>query len=358
VTLRQIWRRLHLWIGIAGGIVFALMGLSGSSLVYEEDILSLLYPQILHVPADCTPAPPSALLAAAQAAATPLNGRVSYLRILDARDAPIRAAILVPDGSTEIFLLSPCSAAVIGPQPGKAFSQLFELHTRLLLGRDGRAVVGWIGVALMLTAISGLVIWWPRGRQWRRALQIQWNFGWFRRFLDLHKVAGALIAIPFLLQAITGAAIAFREPLLPAMLALGGSNPVRLPPASIDPPRDIDQMAAEALRLLPGGRITLISPPARTDGPVRIRLRMPGEVHQNGRSYVLFNARGAVIEQQNAPALPVANIAFDQLPYPLHTAELTGPIGRLLLFVTGLLPTLLFGTGFYIWLKRRTPKRT
>lgn len=357
VTLRQVWRRLHLWIGIAGGVIFALLGLSGSSLVYEEKILSLLYPQVMHVPVNCSPAPPSALLATAQAAAASLKGRVSYLRILDAEDAPVRAAILLPDDDTEILLLSPCDATVIGPQPGRIFAQLFELHTRLLLGRDGRMVVGWIGVALMLTAISGLVIWWPRGRQWRRALQVQWNFGWFRRLLDLHKVGGALIALPFLLQAVTGAAIAFREPLVPVMLALGGSKPARVAAAPLESQRNLDQMAAEALRLLPGGRITLISPPARADGPVRIRLRMPGEVHQNGRSYVLFNASGAVIEQQNALALPTANMAFDQLPYPLHTAELTGAVGRLLLFVTGLLPALLFGTGLYLWLKRRAPKR-
>lgn len=357
VTLRAFWRQLHLWIGVAGGAVFALLGLAGSLLVYEEDILGLLYPQSMHVAVGSAPAAPSALLAAAQAWAGPQQGRVSYLWLRGRGDEPVRAAIALPDGGTENLLIDPYTARAIGPLPGQLFPVLFEFHTRLLLGRDGRMVVGWIGVVLMLTAVSGLVIWWPRGRQWRRALQVQWNLGWWRAALDLHKAGGALIALPFLLQAVTGAAIAFREPLLPVMVLFGGSQPQRIAATPMTPPRTLDQMVAEAQRLLPEGQVTLIGLPARQGGPTRIRLRMPDEVHQNGRSYVLFDGSGAVIERQDAAALPAANVAFDQLPYPLHTAALAGAAGRLLLFITGLLPAFLFGTGLYLWLKRRFLRR-
>jgi uncharacterized iron-regulated membrane protein len=80
VTLRQFWRRLHLWIGLAGGIIFVLLGLTGSALVYQDEILSLLYPQQMRA-APGEIAAPSRILAAAQSGLPATNaGRVVILR--------------------------------------------------------------------------------------------------------------------------------------------------------------------------------------------------------------------------------------------------------------------------------------
>lgn len=363
MTLRQIWRRIHLWIGIAAGVVFVLLGLTGSALVYQEEILDLLYPDAMHVaahhPRQPQTAAPSQLIAAAQDAS---GGRVTLLRYPENPGRSLQAVIALPGGARQTLLLNPYTAAVIGPLPAGIFPWLFDLHARLLLDRSGREIVGWFGIVFAISAITGIILWWPlhptRWRAWKQALSLHWrNMSWFRRSFDLHKVGGAVVAVPLLLLSISGAAISFREAWLPLMAALGGVPQARpAAAAATGPAKSIDDLVTEAQRLLPGARLVFISPPARAGAPTRIRLREAGEIHQNGRSYVLFDSAGAVLDMQRVSQLPAANLVFDQLPYPLHTGYLFGEIGRLAVFISGLLPLLLFVTGIYIWLKRRTPR--
>jgi uncharacterized iron-regulated membrane protein len=357
VTLRQFWRRLHLWIGLAGGIIFVLLGLTGSALVYQDEILSQLYPKQMRVAAG-EAAAPSRILAAAQSALPAGGGRVVILRYPENNQRPIQA-VIEHGGERRTLLIDPVSAALIGPLPGgETFSVLLDLHSRLMLQAPGREIVGWVGVVLAVSAITGLILWWPRPRlrAWKQAWQLKWrNMSWQRRSFDLHKVSGAAIAVPMLLIALSGSALTFREPLLPLMTALGGipqAHPA-LQPVALENAKSLDALVDEALRQIPGARLVFISPPARPGGATRIRLRQPDEIHQNGRSYVLLDAAGTVLDLQRVSELPAANMVFDQLPYPLHTGYMFGEAGRFVVFIAGILPLLLFVTGLVIWLRRR-----
>lgn len=358
MTLRQIWRRLHLWIGLAAGAVFAMLGLTGSILVYQEEILDLLYPRIMHVAPGEALAPPSHFLATAQQA----GGRVAYLRYPEKPDRPVQATLDLPEGGRHTVLIDPYGATLIAPLPGQQlFALLLDLHSRMLVkGTTGRQIIGWFGVLLAISAITGIILWWPRPRQWKQALTLKWRgMSWYRRSFDLHKVGGAVITVPMLLLALSGSAISFREALLPVMSALGGISQARpaIQPVALENARSVDALAEEALRLMPDARIVFISPPARPGGATRIRLRQPDEIHQNGRSYVLFDATGTVLDLQRVSELPAANLVIDQLPYPLHTGYLFGALGRLIVFISGLLPALLFATGLYLWLRSRPFRR-
>ncbi|QDO97777.1 PepSY domain-containing protein [Ferrovibrio terrae] len=357
MTLRQFWRRLHLWIGLAGGIIFVLLGLTGSALVYQDEILSLLYPRQMRVTVSETAAP-SRILTAAQSALPAGDGRVVILRYPENPGRPIQA-LIEHGGERRTLLVDPANATLLGPLPGgEIFSVLLELHSRLMLQALGREIVGWVGVVLAISAITGLILWWPqpRLRAWKQALQLKWrNMSWQRRSFDLHKVMGSVIAMPMLLIALSGSALTFREPLLPLMTALGGIPQARpaVRPMTLENARSLDALVDEALRQIPGARLVFISPPARPGGATRIRLRQPDEIHQNGRSYVLLDAAGTVLDLQRVSELPAANLVFDQLPYPLHTGYMFGEAGRFVVFMAGILPLLLFVTGLVLWLRRR-----
>lgn len=357
MTLRQFWRRLHLWIGLAGGIIFVLLGLTGSALVYQDEILSLLYPQQMRMAGGETAAP-SRILTAVQSA-LPAGGRVVILRYPETAGRPIQALLEYSPGRRQTLLVDPATANIIGPLPGgETFSVLLELHSRLMLQAMGREIVGWVGVVLAISAVTGLILWWPRPRlrAWKQAWQLKWrNMSWPRRSFDLHKVSGTGIAVPMLLIALSGSALTFREPLLPLMTALGGIPQARpaVRPVALENARTLDALVDEALRQIPGARLVFISPPPRSGGATRIRLRQPGEIHQNGRSYVLLDAAGTVLDMQRVSELPIANMVFDQLPYPLHTGYMFGEAGRFVVFIAGILPLLLFVTGLVLWLRRR-----
>ena len=48
-----------------------------------------------------------------------------------------------------------------------------DLHYALRLGEAGRRAVALAGLALALSAASGLWLWWPAAGQWRQALRFK-----------------------------------------------------------------------------------------------------------------------------------------------------------------------------------------
>jgi uncharacterized iron-regulated membrane protein len=80
------------------------------------------------------------------------------------------------------------------------------LHGSLLFGRPGARVVGGIAFLLLLSAFSGMWLWWPmkgpvlRAMRWDRTQSTNAN---------LHHQMGYWFAVPLIILALTGASISF-----------------------------------------------------------------------------------------------------------------------------------------------------
>ncbi|MBL8994197.1 MAG: PepSY domain-containing protein [Spirochaetia bacterium] len=107
-------------------------------------------------------------------------------------------------GETRRIFIDPLSGRIIGERTQADLMDLMiRIHKNLLLGGAGRTLVelavSW-GVVLILT---GLYLWWPRGRKkgilWPRLSLKGRNF-----WRDLHAVTGALTGLIILILFITG----------------------------------------------------------------------------------------------------------------------------------------------------------
>src|SRR3712207_4252927 len=97
------------------------------------------------------------------------------------------------------------------------------LHGSLMVPGVGRQVVGWIGVAMLLSSLTGLWLWWPLKGGFRRGLR------WNRRPStsgNLHHMGGFWIALPLAVLSLTGAWISF-----PAFFAQVSGDPAGPSPA-------------------------------------------------------------------------------------------------------------------------------
>jgi uncharacterized iron-regulated membrane protein len=93
-------------------------------------------------------------------------------------------------GSVLVYRNELLFRSVKSPNAIRAVSQLTDLHDNLFAGDTGRTVNGAGAIAVFVLAVTGLVIWWPGTRTWRRSITLPRGVGWRRATWHLHSMIG------------------------------------------------------------------------------------------------------------------------------------------------------------------------
>jgi uncharacterized iron-regulated membrane protein len=217
---------LHLWLGLASGLVIVIISITGCLFVFQKEFSELKYKNVFFIPRGETGILPLQQL---QEIAQQALGKNQPVNDITVWKDPKRAwefmaykendTALTYFGAMEYYrsaFLNPYTGQVTGIRNYKTdFFQIVKyLHWSLLLNdRYGQPIVGWSTVIFVVMLITGLVLWWPR--KWNRAARkrsfsIRWK-GRFRRVnYDLHNVPGFYFYIPALILALTGLVYAFQ----------------------------------------------------------------------------------------------------------------------------------------------------
>ena len=209
--LRKAIFQLHLWSGIGIGLYVVLLSVTGSVLVFANE---------LYVAA--TPAP--VIVTRAGAPLTDEQIKSAALRAWPGLTVILVSRARNPDQAVSISfrsargvnsrLFNPYTGADLGnavPPGIRTISKLIELHDDLLSGPRGRAVNGAGGAMLVVLALTGMVVWWPGIKAWRGSLTLRTNTGWRRFTWNLHSVIGFWSLAFILLFGISGAYFGFPE---------------------------------------------------------------------------------------------------------------------------------------------------
>ncbi|HKU65895.1 MAG TPA: PepSY-associated TM helix domain-containing protein [Rhizomicrobium sp.] len=360
-TVRHTLFTVHLWVGLSLGVLLAALGLSGSLLAYDEAISDFLAPPPRAVTAG-TPLPLSMLSGIARDAAASQGvggGPVQLILPEKTTDAlVVRIGGLSPMGNVpraggeqpakprqlQVYL-DPVSGAVLGTRdfaqpPLLTFAH--QLHGNFLMSRQtGRPFVGWLGVAMCLLGLSGLVLWWPKRGQWQYAFKVRRTATGLRFHRELHAATGIWIFIVFMAVSFSGVVIAWPQTLglngpgagqrAPAVEATGGK---RLGPT---------EAVIAAATAVPDIKPRTVTIPARPDQPISV----------NYRSHDAISA-AVLIDPYSGKVLMVRDNSERFLAWmrPVHDGTL-GSVWRFLVFLSGLVPTLFIVTGIIMWLKKR-----
>lgn len=356
-----VW--LHRYLGLALGAMLLVSGLSGAWIVFGKSIDASLNPSLLRVQPQAGRAPLEQVLAAARHGAPGLEAKTIFIP-----EQPDQALEIWFSGTDLRAYVDPYSGALKGTRhAGDSLNGfLLDLHMHLLSGKTGEQVMGWIGLGALALCLAGLWLWWPRRGGFGKALAVKWGASPYRVWRDLHKLAGAALCLFMLLGAGTGAALALHDVLTePLLRALTGEGTRRKPPSSRPPApastaASLSAMLQEASRLHPDGRITRVGLPSRPDEAVLVRMRLSGEVHQYGRTFLWFDRHdGALLRQDNALQANLATRVQNWF-YPLHTGSYGGLATRWLQLVAGLAMATLSLSGawlFYRGWRARTAAR-
>jgi uncharacterized iron-regulated membrane protein len=346
--------RLHLLVGLTTGLLLALMGVSGSLLVFRPELEAASLPRAT----TATQAGPPLQVAVDNALASE-PGRLAVLRMPESAGSPLLIQIVTPDRGPRRLFLDPGTGRVIGrDDPAGGFLGLVhDFHHDLFAGRNGRLVTGIAGWLLTGLCLSGVALWWPgRGRVAAKATMFRHATLRRRRAWTVHNTLGIASATLLGVIACTATYFTWREGYTRALLALTRQGDPPRPPAaalevgSVWAPADRFLLAAQAA--WPAAQVTTIRYPLRAGEPVSVRMRGPGDWRHVGSDVVyLHPVTAQVLRVDTWAAKPWALRILDRFP-PLHSGEAGGWPLRVLWALLGLAPAGLFFTGFRLWWKR------
>jgi uncharacterized iron-regulated membrane protein len=359
--------RTHAWVGLLSGLFLVVICVTGSVAVFRPEIERAVDYRGL----DFTVVPNgNPKISAGRAAAT---AQAAY-----PASTPQQVRFPAPPGSTQVHgdaylvtltqgrgknvqvLVDPYRDAVIRQhKPVRGWGDwLRQLHVRFLYGSFwGRYIVGFFGLTMVFSTISGLMIfarfngnsWWPKRVRWGRGTRIV--------SADLHKLVG-LGSVAFnIVFGLSGAVLGL-EGIYHKFIA---EKPAVVRRASVArlPDGGIDGFIEKARALVPDAQPSAILLNHARAGIVRVDL-WPTTRHlvREASSYVTFDAKTA----QPLEVYDATNVAAGVRLYyamePLHFGRLGGAMWvKLLWGLMGLTGGFLSITGFAIYVLRKCKPR-
>ena len=362
MKLRKPALTLHRYLGVMAGILLVIIGLTGSLLVFSEELEHFLNPHLLQVAPQGERVSPQLVVDVAQKVYPDLLPH--RITVPQTSEQVYTVMMASPqDEYTDIYV-NPYNAEVLGSRPWKQTlgGFLIESHVHLFAGDLGMQVVGICGLLLLLISMTGLILW----AGWRRfatGFKIRWKSPWQLVNYDLHKVGGILSVVLLSLVAFTGAAMIFWTQFEGAVYWLT-RTPIPVEPtskASTLPPMGIDEILQKADTALPSAKTFKFFPAKKPEDPFKVWKTLPqkNDLSNDGMVY-LDQYTGEVLRLDNDLKAPLATRIMNAL-HSLHIGSYGGVGVQIIYVFIGIAPTVLFITGFIIWWSKtygaKSPKR-
>jgi uncharacterized iron-regulated membrane protein len=363
----RVFRRgllqVHLWLALILCLPMVVIGISGSALLLQREILSLMVPGASEGPRRTVP---EIVAAAAQAAPQGLEASRIELPGSPGDSASVRFRPLNTEGPELDLYVDPVSLAILGQsevvERGPILAFLITIHAFLALPPPiGLPFVGWNGVVMTFMGFSGLALWWPRKGQWRHGFFVRRGAkGWMLHH-DLHRAVGIWGLLVFLAVSVSGIYLTFPQTIGPALRAvLPGSDVTTAPQPGYVPgtgPIGPEEAIVLAHAAIPNARVSgLELPSAEPDADYVLDLEPQGMSPSQPGVLVVMSAQSAEITYIDDPR----NYGFREKllnwQHLLHFGVGLGWFWTILVFLSGLLPLLFAVTGITMWWKKsKTP---
>jgi uncharacterized iron-regulated membrane protein len=370
--------QVHSVIGLAISLVLAVIGITGATMSFEDEIGASLNAGIMRVEARSVPMlTPDALIARLQAAQD--FGKVSAVTMASDPSRAVRIRFARNEGGSRpsSVYVDPYDGHLLGTPRGEDFfATVRKLHRWLLLPGDangyGRQITGVVAIGLIVMLASGIVLRWPRragsAKMWLKpnlALRGR-GFHW-----SLHSVAGTWVLVIYLVMALTGLWYSFdwykngatwllsrpsvvAAPMQPKMQPKSprGAGATDAAPLALD-------RAWSAFLHEQGGRFATaqLTLPAGAGTVVRIRSWTRDASHDGARDELRIDAvTGRLVSSEIYADKSIGERILASV-LDIHRGSILGWPGKLLFMVAAALMPLFVVTGFMLYLSRRKHRR-
>jgi uncharacterized iron-regulated membrane protein len=370
MTFKKINAWLHLWLGLASGIIVVIVSLTGCIYVFQKEITSLYEPWRFVKPEAKAYMEPSALI----------HNALPYLK----KEKPNSVAYKQKDEAAQVsafdrkkgsftgVYLNPYTGEVLkvirnnrktGEGDFDFFRVILNGHRALWLPYDiGRPIVGVAILCFVFILISGIIMWWPK--KWNKAnvdksFKIKWGASFKRVNYDFHNVFGFYSMLILLMISLTGLVWSFEWYSKSVYWATTGGKSL---PESRQPNSDSTTKAKFeyasvdkiwiGLKEIKNEGMTLSLPKKPAD-PIAATLYLRAGTLYKADHYYFDKASLKPLQGEGPFAGKYEDAAVGdklrKMNYDIHTGAIWGIPGKMLVFCVSLMCATLPITGFLIW---------
>ncbi len=317
--LRTFINDVHLWLGLASGIILFLVCLSGTILTFEEEIKGFFAEKFTVVSSVTVPAEEG-----------------------EAYEFSVKESPEQRRGST--YYVNPYTAEFSKTQESSLdgfFFSMFKLHRWLLLDSSiGRPIVGVSTIIFLILSITGIVLWFPKKNiKWKTlkpGFKIKFSARWKRINHDLHNTLGFYACIFLVVMSLTGLCWSFQwyrdlgSEVMGAQIFGGRGGPRVESEAQIGEDEVISIAEVEKITAQ--------------------------ELNYEGKTSISFPSGDKGVYKKEIFNDKPLNVRITSLIKPLHTGAIYGGFSKFIYFLACLIATSLPITGTFIWLNKMKKK--
>ena len=375
-SVRNAFRTLHLWMGLASGLVIFIVCLSGTIYTFRAEIERWIDPEKYY--------------------AVGIEGKKiisadSLISIMEEKVDGKLTSVMVPGDksmnwqmtfkktnhtaagdapSPKTYFINPYTAVIAG-EPGGSTSDFFgtimKIHRWLLLGdKTGRIIVGIATIIMFFMVMTGLILWFPaRLKNLKQGLKIKTSANWKRVNHDLHNTLGFYSFTILLIMTLTGLCWSFEwyrnglSTVLGAKVFKGRTEKPVLSGAnrSANGPVSVAVLLSETDRYFPYEGNSRLSIPEDDNAAITITKSATGFFSVASVDRLMFDRfTGEVLNMESFSHKPLNAQIADSIKL-IHTGEIFGTASKIIYFLACLIATSLPVTGTLIWLNKMKKKQ-
>lgn len=353
----------HLYLGIIAGAILCVVGLTGSILVFQDEIDIALNKELFESLKGQKRYSIQEIVPLVQQKYPQLHFDYAMVAEENNPNATFRFFNFAKE---EEFFINPYNGELAGKrlEHSSFIHMTMEIHRTLLVPVVGRYIVGFATLCMIILTISGLRLWVPaqykKWKQWKAVMTVNFKASFKRQNYDWHNVLGLYSAPVVLLLCISGFAITFSTVFIGSLFVLNGQSPQSV--ATIfgqqskyvegAKPITLAEASAIAYKTMPEAEVLGVAIPTTKEMVYRLDMKSPGPSKEGNRVMMMIDQYSGNINLFSEKDFP--NIGNSYLTWltPIHYGTFGGMPTRILALIGGLIPLLLFITGFIVWWPR------
>lgn len=367
ISTKKLISWLHLWPGLISAVIVFFVCITGTIIVYSDEIMDLSAGDAKYVEeVKETRLPVDSLISIIKKEFPSRSKAISYMVTYKDPNRSIRFNTFSRTEGLSMIYIDPYSGKILKDDNTIYFFYVTaHLHNSFLLGKTGQWIIDIATIIFLIELITGIVLWLPK--KWNQktrnaSLKIKFKSTAKRLNYDLHKVLGFYALIIMLILSLTGLLIAF-EPLSDSLLKLSGAETShewqkKMPkfqegkqPADIntiikytfDKYPDKEQIQLNTFKLDSSGYYV---------GRVADRIGLKSAQSPEFFYYDRYTGKELTVSDSILKHEKIENAVW-----VLHMGNWMGQVGKFITFMGGLIASSLPITGFFIWWSKRKKKK-